>query len=86
MGGYLVNSRKNSIRKKYNLENFNGKLDNELQLQNGTNFVMQLSHEELDKLTVGNLESYTHSIENSKVKEWLKSLRFSYKREVEMNF
>lgn len=81
-----MNSRKNSIRKKYNLENFNGKLDNELQLQNGTNFVMQLSHEELDKLTVGNLESYTHSIENSKVKEWLKSLRFSYKREVEMNF
>ena len=81
-----MNSRKNSIRKKYNLENFNGKLDNELQLQNRTNFVMQLSHEELDKLTVGNLESYTHSIENSKVKEWLKSLRFSYKREVEMNF
>ena len=81
-----MNSRKDSIRKKYSLQGFNEKLGNELKLQDGTPFVMQLSHEELDKLTVGNLESYTHSIENSKVKEWLKSLRFSYKREVETNF
>ena len=52
----------------------------------GTKFPMQLSHEDLQVLTVGNLSSYTHSIENERVKNWLKSLVFSYKREVEMSF
>ena len=78
--------RKNSIKRKYNLENFEGRLDNELQLMNGTNFPMQLSHEDLQVLTVGNLSSYTYSIENDRVKNWLKSLVFSYKKQKEMDF
>ena len=73
--------RRDSIRKKYSLERFVGKLSNELQLQDGTNFIKQISHEELDVLTVGNLNTYTYSIENDKVRNWLKSLKFSYKKE-----
>ena len=78
--------RKNSIKRKYNLENFDGRLGNELQLMNGTNSPMQISHEDLQVLTVGNLSSYTYSIENKEVKNWLKSLVFSYKKQKEMDF
>ena len=76
-----MTDRKHSIRKKYSLDGFVGKLGNELQLQEGTNFIQQISHEELDVLTVGNLNTYTYSIENDKVRNWLKSLKFSYKKE-----
>ena len=78
--------RKNSIKRKYNLENFDGRLGNELQLMEGTKFPVQISHDDLQVLTVGNLSSYTHSIENDKVKNWLKSLVFSYKKQKEMDF
>ena len=78
--------RKNSIKRKYNLENFDGRLGNELQLMEGTKFPVQISHDDLQVLTVGNLSSYTHSIENEKVKNWLKSLVFSYKKQKEMSF
>ena len=81
-----MSDRKNSIKRKYNLENFNGRLGNELQLMEGTKFPVQISHDDLQVLTVGNLSTYTYSIENEKVKNWLKSLVFSYKREVEMSF
>ena len=81
-----MSDRKDSIRKKYSLLGFNQKLSNELQLQSGTSFIMQISHEDLDRINLGNLSSYSHSIENDRVKNWLKSLVFSYKREVEMGF
>ena len=81
-----MSDRKDSIRKKYSLLGFNQKLSNELQLQSGTSFIMQISHEDLDRINLGNLSTYSHSIENDKVKNWLKSLVFSYKREVEMSF
>ena len=81
-----MSDRKNSIKRKYNLENFDGRLGNELQLQPNSNSPMQISHDDLQVLTVGNLSTYTYSIENEKVKNWLKSLVFSYKREVEMSF
>ena len=81
-----MESRKDSTRIKYSLLGYEGKLANELKLQKNSNFIMQISHDDLQVLTVGNLSSYTHSIENKEVKNWLKSLVFSYKREVEMSF
>ena len=78
--------RKNSIKRKYNLENFDGRLGNELQLMRGTKFPVQISHDDLQVLTVGNLSSYTYSIENERVNNWLKSLVFSYKKQKEMSF
>jgi hypothetical protein len=78
-----LSDRKNSIRKKYNLQDYVGKLDNELKLMEGTNFVMQLGVEDLQKLTVGNIETFTLSIKDKKVVEYMKSLRFSYKREID---
>ena len=78
--------RKNSIKRKYNLENFDERLGNELQLMDGTKFPVQISHEDLQVLTVGNLSSYTYSIENERVNNWLKSLVFSYKKQKEMSF
>ena len=69
--------RKNSIKRKYNLENFDGRLGNELQLMAGTKFPVQISHEDLDRINLGNLSTYTYSIENERVKNWLKSLVFS---------
>ena len=81
-----MESRKDSTRIKYSLLGYEGKLANELKLQKNSNFIMQISHDDLQVLTVGNLSSYTHSIKNDRVKNWLKSLVFSYKREVEMSF
>ena len=81
-----MSDRKNSIKKKYNLESFEGRLGNEHQLMEETRFPMQISHEDLQVLTVGNLSSYTHSIKNDRVKNWLKSLVFSYKKQKEMSF
>ena len=78
-------SRKDSIRKKYSLEGFTGKLGNELALQPNSNFVMQMSHEDLDRINLGNLSTYTYSIENEKVRNWLKSLKFSYKKVRDMS-
>ena len=78
--------RKNSIKRKYNLENFDGRLGNELQLMEGTKFPVQISHEDLDRINLGNLSSYSHSSENDRVKNWLKSLVFSYKKQKEMSF
>ena len=71
-------SRKDSIRKKYSLERFVGKLSNELQLQEGTNFIKQISHEELDVLTVGNLNTYTRNIEDEGVLEYMKNLKSDF--------
>ena len=71
-------SRKDSIRKKYSLERFVGKLSNELQLQEGTNFIKQISHEELDVLTVGNLNTYTRNIEDKGVLEYMKNLKSDF--------
>lgn len=82
----MNNINRISTREKYGLQNFKGKLDNELQLMNGTNSPMQISHEDLQPLTVGKTLSYTYSIENEKVKNWLKSLVFSYKKQKEMSF
>ena len=81
-----MSDRKDSTRIKYSLLGYEGRLDNELRLQENSNFPMQLSHEDLQALTVGNLSTYTYSIKNDRVKNWLKSLAFSYKREVEMSF
>lgn len=77
--------RKNSIKRKYNLENFDGRLGNELQLMEGTKFPVQISHEDLDRINLGNLSTYSHSIENDRVKNWLKSLVFSYKKLSDIN-
>ena len=74
-----MSDRKNSIRRKYNLEDYNQKLDNELQLIEGTNFVKMLSHEELDKLKCGNLSTYTKNIEDEGVKEMLRNLKSDYR-------
>ena len=38
---------KNSIKRKYNLVHFDGRLGNELQLMDGTKFPVQNSHEDL---------------------------------------
>ena len=81
-----MSDRKDSTRIRYSLLGYEGKLANELKLQENSNFIQQISHDDLQVLTVGNLSSYTHSIENKEVKNWLKSLVFSYKREVEMSF
>ena len=81
-----MSDRKNSTRIKYSLLGFDGKLANELKLQENSNFIQQISHEDLDRINLGNLSTYSYSIENKEVKNWLKSLVFSYKREVEMSF
>jgi len=81
-----MSDRKDSTRIKYSLLGFDGKLANELTLQENTNFIQQISHEDLDRINLGNLSTYTYSIENDRVKNWLKSLVFSCKREVEMVF
>jgi len=81
-----MSDRKDSTRIKYSLLGFDGKLANELTLQENTNFIQQISHEDLDRINLCNLSTYSHSIENDRVKNWLKSLVFSCKREVEMVF
>ena len=81
-----MSDRKDSTRIKYSLLGYEGKLANELKLQDNTNFIQQISHEDLDRINLGNLSTYTYSIKNDRVKNWLKSLVFSYKREVEMSF
>ncbi len=75
-----MSDRKDSTRIKYSLLGYEGKLANELKLQENTNFPMMISHEDLQVLTVGNLSTYTYSIKNDRVKNWLKSLVFSYKK------
>ena len=81
-----MSDRKDSTRIKYSLLGYEGKLANELKLQKNSNFIQQISHEDLDRINLGNLSTYTYSIKNDRVKNWLKSLVFSYKREVEMSF
>ena len=81
-----MSDRKDSTRIKYSLLGYEGKLANEIKLQENTNFPTMISHEDLDRINLGNLSTYTYSIENERVKNWLKSLVFSYKREVEMVF
>ena len=81
-----MSDRKDSTRIKYSLLGYEGKLANELKLQKNSNFIQQISHEDLDRINLGNLSTYTYSIENERVNNWLKSLVFSYKREVEMSF
>lgn len=81
-----MSDRKNSTRIKYSLLGYEGKLANELKLQENTNFIQQISHEDLDRINLGNLSTYTYSIENERVKSWLKSLVFSYKKQKEMGF
>ena len=74
-----MSDRKNSIRKKYNLEDYNQKLDNELQLIENSNFVQLLSHEELDKLKCGNLSTYTKNIEDEGVRDMLRNFKSDYR-------
>ena len=74
-----MSERKNSIRRKYSLQDFKGKLANELDLHDGTNMVRLLSHEELDKLKCGNLSSYTKNIEDKGVREMLKNYKSDYR-------
>ena len=81
-----MSDRKNSTRIKYSLLGFDGKLANELKLQENSNFIQQISHEDLDRINLGNLSTYSHSIKNERVKNWLKSLVFSYKKQKEMSF
>ena len=81
-----MSDRKDSTRIKYSLLGYEGKLANELKLQKNSNFIQQISHEDLQVLTVGNLSSYTYSIKNERVNNWLKSLVFSYKKQKEMVF
>ena len=81
-----MSDRKDSTRIKYSLLGYEGKLANELKLQKNSNFIQQISHEDLDRINLGSLSTYTYNIENERVKNWLKSLVFSYKREVEMVF
>ena len=73
-----LSERKDSIRKKYSLQDFSGKLSNELQLQSGTNFIMQVEGSDLP--SCGNLCDYSISIKDKRVVDYMKSLRFSYKR------
>ena len=73
-----MSDRKNSIRKKYSLVGFTEKLGNELALQSGTNFPMQVDGDDLP--SCGNLCDYSISIKDEKVVEYMKSLKFSYKR------
>ena len=80
-----MSDRKDSTRIKYSLLGFDGKLANELTLQENTNFIQQISHEDLDRINLGNLSTYTYSIENDRVKNWLKSLVFSYKKLSDIN-
>ena len=72
-----MSERKDSIRKKYSLLGFTQKLGNELQLQSGTNFIMQVEGSDLP--SCGNLCDY--SIKDERVVDYMKSLRFSYERE-----
>ena len=74
--------RKHSIRKKYSLLP-------EQEIHNGwcTQIVSCSEHPQLfmdveliKETTCGNLESYSRSITDKNVKEWLKSLKFSYKK------
>ena len=78
--------RKHSIRKKYSLEPeqeiHNGWCTQEVECSEHPQLYMDV--ELIKATTVGNLESYSRSITDSKTREWLKSLKFSYKREVEM--
>ena len=80
-----MSDRKDSTRIKYSLLGYEGKLANELKLQKNSNFIQQISHEDLDRINLGNLSTYSHSIENDKVKNWLKSLVFSYKKVSDIN-
>lgn len=74
----VLSERKDSIRRKYSLQDFKGKLANELDLHDGTNMVRLLSHEELDRLKCGNLSSYTKNIEDEGVREMLRNLKSDY--------
>ena len=76
-----LSERKDSIRKKYSLLGFTQKLGNELQLQSGTNFIMQVEGSDLP--SCGNLCDYSISIKDERVVDYMKSLKFSYKREKE---
>lgn len=73
-----LSERKDSIRIKYSLQDFKGKLANELELQNGTNFIMQVDGDDLP--SCGNLCDYSISIKDESVVKYMKSLKFSYKR------
>ena len=78
-GLVYLSERKNSIRRKYGLENYVGKLGNELALMEDTNFPMMLDGEDLQKLTVGNLNSYTKNILEEGVLEMMKGLKSDYR-------
>ena len=70
--------RKHSIRKKYSLlpeqEIHNGW--GTFEFENGKNVYMDV--ELIKATTCGNLSTYSKSITDSKTREWLKSLSFSY--------
>ena len=75
-----MTDRKHSIRKKYSLEP-EEKIGNgwdTYEFENAKNVYMDV---ELIKVTtVGNLSTYSRSITDPRVKDWLKSLKFSYKK------
>ena len=74
--------RKHSIRKKYSLlpeeKISNGWCTQEVECSEHPQLYMDV--ELIKATTVGNLSTYSKSIEDKKVKEWLKSLTFSYKK------
>lgn len=67
-----------SIARKYGLYGFEGRLANELSLMEGTNFVMQM-YVDLQKLTVGNLSTYTKNIDDKGVRELLRNFKSDYR-------
>ena len=71
-----MESRKDSIRKKYNLEDFEGRLNNSLQLMENTNFVMLV--EGCDLPTCGNLSNYSKNINDIGVLCYMKNLKSDY--------
>lgn len=79
--------RKHSIRKKYSLLP-----EQEIHNGWGTQIVSCSEHPQLfmdveliKATTVGNLSTYSKSITDSKTREWLKSLKFSYKKESDIS-
>ena len=82
MGADKVTDRKHSIRKKYSLEPeqeiHNGWCTQDVECSEHKQIFMDV--ELINQCTVGNLSTYSRSITDSKTREWLKSLTFSYKK------
>lgn len=71
-----MSERKDSIRRKYGLENFKGKLGGELRLMENSNFVMLFEGNDLP--TCGNLSNYSKNINEDGVLDYIKNLKSDY--------